>query len=144
MEIATMGKVIVTAKVENMSDLYEARKGERRAEDVRTLNLDDALVDTGATFLSLPRRHIQQLGLALERTRTARTIGGTVKLGIYSVVRLTIQGRDISTEVCEFPDDCPPLIGQIPLEGLDFVVDPNGQRLIGNPDHGGEAMIEIY
>jgi hypothetical protein len=46
--------------------------------------------------------------------------------------------------VTEIPDDCPVLIGQVPLELLDFVVDPKGQRLIGNPAHGGEHMIEIY
>jgi hypothetical protein len=67
-----------------------------------------------------------------------------IRLRIYSSVRLTIQGRDVVTEVCEVPDDCPPLIGQIPLEGLDFVVDLAGQRLIGNPEHGGEQMIELY
>jgi hypothetical protein len=42
------------------------------------------------------------------------------------------------------PDDCPVLIGQVPLEVLDFVVDPQGQRLIGNPAHGGEQILEIY
>jgi hypothetical protein len=26
----------------------------------------------------------------------------------------------------------------------DGSVDPRGQRLIGNPDHGGEWMIEMY
>jgi hypothetical protein len=30
------------------------------------------------------------------------------------------------------------------LELLDFVVDPVHQRLIGNPAHGGEQMIELY
>lgn len=38
----------------------------------------------------------------------------------------------------------PGLIGRIPLEWLDFVVDPRGQRLIGNRDHGGEQMLEMY
>ena len=33
---------------------------------------------------------------------------------------------------------------QIPLEGLDFVVDPTCQRLIGNPDHGGKQMIDMF
>ena len=47
-------------------------------------------------------------------------------------------------EAAEIPDACPVLIGQIPLELLDFVVDPVGQRLLGNPDHGGEQMIEMY
>jgi hypothetical protein len=39
---------------------------------------------------------------------------------------------------------CALLIGFIPLEMLDFVVDPRDQRLIGNPDHGGEWMIDMY
>ena len=47
-------------------------------------------------------------------------------------------------EAAEIPDACPVLIGQIPLELLDFVVDPVGQRLLGNPEHGGEQMIEMY
>jgi hypothetical protein len=30
------------------------------------------------------------------------------------------------------------------LENLDLVVDPRGGRLIGNPEHGGEQMFEMY
>lgn len=63
---------------------------------------------------------------------------------VYGTVRLTVQGRECNADVSEFPDECPVLIGQLPLEMLDFVVDPVGQRLIGNPAHGGEHMIEIY
>ena len=47
-------------------------------------------------------------------------------------------------DVTELPDECPVLIGQLPLEALDFVVDPVNQRLIGNPAHGGEHIIELY
>jgi hypothetical protein len=36
------------------------------------------------------------------------------------------------------------LIGQIPLEYLDLVVEARGQRLVGNPAHGGEHMFELY
>jgi predicted aspartyl protease len=144
MELATMGKVIVSATVENMKDLWAVEEGNLPGDEVRRLDLDDALVDTGATILCLPRRHIELLGLTQVRERTARSVAGTIRLRIFSVVRLTVQGRDVATEVCEIPDECPPLIGQIPLEGLDFVVDLQGQRLIGNPEHGGEAMIEIF
>ena len=45
----------------------------------------------------------------------------------------------------EVPDDTPVLIGQLPLEQLDFVsLDPRGGSLIGNPAHGGEQMYELY
>ena len=73
----------------------------------------------------------------------AKTTAGVVSFGIYGPVELTVQGRECMSEVAEFPDQCPVLIGQIPLELLDFVVDTIGQRLIGNPDHGGEQMIEM-
>jgi len=35
------------------------------------------------------------------------------------------------------------LIGYIPLELFDFVVDPGNQRLIGNPLHHGEHIIDL-
>ena len=144
MEIMTMGKVTVSARIENLQDTYEAEKGVLPAGDVRSVEVADALVDTGATMLSIPRRLIAQLGLTRRRTRTARTASGVVSFGIYGAVRLTVQGRDCIVEAAEIPDECPVLIGQIPLEGLDFVVDPAGQRLIGNPDHGGEQMIDMF
>lgn len=144
MEIANVGKILVAAKIENLRDLFEVEKGALPADEVRKVEVLDALVDTGASTLCLPRRFIQQLGLKAFRHRTARTPGGTVSLGMYSIVRLTVQGRECNLDVAEVPDDCPVLVGQIPLEMLDFVVDPSGQRLIGNPEHGGEQMLEIF
>jgi len=144
MEIVTMGKVAVRARIENLLDLYNTRSGSLPAEQVRTVEVPDALVDTGATLLSLPGRLIQELGLKRHRTRTARTAAGVVSFGIYDAVRLTVQQRDCVVEVAEVPDDCPVIIGQIPLEVLDFVVDPSAQKLIGNPEHGGKQMIDMF
>jgi predicted aspartyl protease len=144
METQPMGKVLVTAKIENMKDVYAVELGTLAPEDVRTAKIPNALVDTGATMLSLPKRLIHQLGLERLRTRRARTTAGVAEFGVYSLVQLTIDGRDCRVDVAELPDDCPVLIGQIPLESLDFVVDRVGQRLIGNPEHGGEHMIDLY
>jgi hypothetical protein len=44
----------------------------------------------------------------------------------------------------EGPNELPVLIGQIPLEHLDFVVDLRNRTLIGNPAHGGEHVYELY
>jgi hypothetical protein len=63
---------------------------------------------------------------------------------MYGVVRLTIQGRYSHVEVSEVAEGCPVLIGQLPLEALDFVVDPKRQRLVGNPDHGGQQMFDMF
>ncbi len=144
MEILTMGKVVVSARIENLADLVRSSAGDIPPSDVRALDVADALVDTGATMLSLPRRHIETLGLKRRRTRTARTTAGLLPFGVFEPVRLSVEGRDCIVEVCEVPDECPPLIGQIPLEALDFVVDPSGRKLTGNPDHGGEQMIDLF
>jgi predicted aspartyl protease len=143
MELSTMGKVLVTAKIENLFDVENRERGVLPADQVRTVEVTDALVDTGATTLLLPKRLITQLGLRSYRTRPSRTIGGTVPLSMYTAVRLTVQGRDCINDVGEIPDEFTVVIGQVPLELMDWVVDPKGQRLIGNPAHGGEHIIEV-
>ncbi len=144
MEALTMGKVIVTAKIENLEDLFNAEKGILPDGQVRRLEVPDAIVDTGATTLLLPKRMIAALGLKPLRTRHSRGLGGDFLLPMYGTVRLTIQGRDCSLDVGEIGDEYPVLIGQIPLESLDWVIDPKGQRLIGNPEHGGEWGVDAF
>ncbi|MBI5757343.1 MAG: retroviral-like aspartic protease family protein [Planctomycetales bacterium] len=144
METAVMGKVVVAAQLENLGDLLNIATGQLSPDKVRKVEVSDALVDTGAMLLSMPKRLIEQLGLVPVRKRWAQTTNGRVERTIYNAVRLTIQGRDCTCDVAELPDDCPVLIGQIPLEGLDFIVDPVGQRLLGNPAHGGEQMIDLF
>jgi predicted aspartyl protease len=144
METETMGRVTVAAKIENLGDLFMASKGLLPADQVRSIEVTDALVDAGATILSMPTSMIQQLGLELLRARTAVTAAGTKTLRVYGTVRLTVEGRDCPTGVTEVPDECPVMIGQVPLELLDFVVGMRSRRLVGNPAHGGEPMLEIY
>lgn len=138
-----MGKVLVTATIENLDDIFAVRKKLLSEDQVRRVEVADALVDTGATGLLLPSRFIAQLGLEPLRVRPSRTIAGPVPLQIYRAVRLTVQGRDCISDVGEIPDDFSAVIGQVPLELMDWVVDLRRQQLIGNPEHGGEHMIEV-
>ena len=139
-----MGIVLVAARIENYDDVKSAEKGLIAPAEVRRIQVDDARVDTGATYVSMPLRLINQLGLKRLKTVQARTAAGPVTFGIFEPVKLTIQGRDCEVRVAEVADNCPVLIGFLPLEQLDFVVDSKNQRLIGNPDHGGEFMIDMF
>ena len=144
METAVMGRVLTEAIIENLNDLVAVEMGVLPVDQVRRVSVTDALVDTGATMLSLPKRLIEQLGLKKRSVRRVTTSQGMAETDLYSTVRLTIQGRDCPIDVLEVPDEVPVLIGQIPLEYMDFVVDPQSRRLIGNPAHGGEQMYELY
>jgi predicted aspartyl protease len=139
-----MGRVLTEARIENLRDLWAVEEGRAQLESVRQLILTDALVDTGATTLALPTRLIRQLGLSKVREQRAISFQGPAAINIYEVVRLTILNRNCAVEVMEVPDDVPALIGQIPLEMLDLVIDLQGRRLTGNPAHGGDHVLELY
>lgn len=139
-----MGRVLTEATIYNLVDLAEVEQGKRAIEDVRKIVAPEALVDTGATMLSMPRSMIDQLGLTKRTEKRAMTAGGSVTIGLFGTARLEIMGRDMSLDVLELPEGNPVLIGQIPLEQMDWVVDMPGRRLIGNPAHGGEQMFELY
>ena len=129
-----MGKVTITFKVTNYDDLSDlARKRtKRRPRQIEA----EALVDTGATRLYLQHGVITALGLRAVSEITSRTISNrSEKRVVYSPVELEIQGRTGHFDVVELPDALPNIIGQIPLEHLDWVVDPRGRKLIPNPEH---------
>jgi clan AA aspartic protease len=140
----TMGRVTVSATVKNLGDMVLVERGLLAADQVRSIEVNDALVDTGATILSLPKRMIEQLGLSFVRARPALTSAGTISVNVHGTARLTIQGRECPSDVTELPNECPVLIGQIALESLDFVVDMREGKLTGNPAHGGEQILEMY
>jgi predicted aspartyl protease len=144
MEAITMGKVVVSAKIENLDDLFGVQKGTLQNDQVRRIEVPDALIDTGATGLLIPKRFIVQLGLLPFRTRSSKTVGGDTMLNTFMAVRLTVQERECHCDVTEISDDLPILIGQVPLELMDWLVDPKGQRLIGNPAHLGQFMHDAF
>ena len=144
METAEMGRVLVEAKVENLEDLWEVRKVTRAPDKVRSIVIPEALFDSGATGLSLPTSTILKLGLRKQYTKNFRSATGVGTASVYDTVQLTVQGRDCRVDVMEVPDGTPTLIGQIPLEWLDFVIDMKNHKLIGDPRHGGEQIYEMY
>ncbi len=126
--------VIVSAVIENLEDLSAARMSS--SDPVRRVEVGDARANADIFGLMLPKRLIDQLGLepliAWDGTR------------VYRGVRLTVQGRDCILDATQANDDSPVLIGRLPLLIMDWVIDVQGQKLIGNPAHGGVEMIEVY
>ena len=129
-----MGKLTVTFKATSYDDLSDvARKRTKRAP--RRVEAE-ALVDTDATRLYLQRQVIAALGLRAVSQITSRTMSDRAeKRIVFSPVELEIQGRRGSFDVVQLPDTLPNIIGQIPLEHLDWVVDLRGGKLIPNPEH---------
>ncbi|MBI5369318.1 MAG: aspartyl protease family protein [Planctomycetes bacterium] len=133
-----MRHVQVQIRVQNYVDWALAQ--ENRRIKVRTVLIPDALVDTGTTYLCLPRRFIKELGLrAFPKTVAVTTAAGVVQRRLYGGALLSIDDRTDEFTVAELPDEAPALIGVIPLEALDYMVDPTTQRLLGK--HGKKRVL---
>ena len=137
-----MGKVFVKMKLTNHGDLVlraaKVLKGKPRTVEA------EALVDTGATRLYLQASLIKTLGLRREGEVQSKTTNSVRRRAVYQPVRLEVMDRHGVFEVVEVDDDVPNLLGQIPLEYLDFVVNPKARKLIPNPEHGDKQMSEEY
>lgn len=143
MESVMMGRVLTEATVENLNDLWDARRGLIPPDQVHRIHVMAALVDTGATTLALPTHLIKQLGLSKSYEKPGRSSKGTGPVSVFDAVHLTIMGRTCTVDVMETPDEIPAMVGQTPLVMLDLVVNPRECRLTGNPAHGGKHILEI-
>ncbi len=137
-----MGRTFVDVEVENFKDLEDRRAAGNGHVKVRKLKVR-ALVDTGSALLCLPAKAIRKLGLHRNRSTRVRTANGVVERGIYQAVQITILERQCLGEVMEIPEDVPPLLGFIPLESLDLVVNPKSNRVTHNPENGGKYTLDL-
>ena len=120
-----MGRIVASVKIDNVSDA---------AKSLRC----DALVDTGASFMVLPKAWRDRLG-DLETTTQVEmetATQQTIKGEVCGPVRIQIEGfRPIYSEV-SFVDMQPedgeyePLIGYLVLEQSQARVDILGHRLV--------------
>ncbi len=137
-----MGKVIVKLR---LTSQWESANYERGASPRKPRQIGaEALVDTGATRLYLKPSVIKALRLRQVDKVESQTANGIRTHAVYEPVRLEVMGRSGTFDVVDIDERAPNLLGQVPLEVLDFVADPKAQKLIPNPEHGGIQMTEIY
>lgn len=138
-----MGKVTSTIALTNRIDEILAARGFIPAEQVRSLTLDDVLVDTGATRLCLPEEIITQLGLTLVGEIDVKTAVGVRKVRIFEGVKLSVEGREGRYDCLELPEGQDPLLGLIPLEDLGLEPDLKNQRLRVLPAEGKDTYMTV-
>jgi clan AA aspartic protease len=129
----------------NNTDLDNVQRGLMKPEEVRTEEIE-ALVDTGATQLVIPIDVCQRLGLRPGRTVPVLLADGSEREMTYMTsLHISILGRDMSCDALASPEGTTPLIGQIPLEALDLIVDPRSRELRTNPAHpDGPVMYALH
>jgi clan AA aspartic protease len=138
-----MGKVLTNLTVINRADQLFAEAGYIPDENVRSVTLEDVLVDTGATTLCLPADTIAKLGLKILKEVDVATATGIGKARIFQDAKISICGREGTFECLELPGGNNPLLGVIPLELLGLELDLKNQKLKVLPISPTETYLTI-
>lgn len=89
-----------------------------------------ALVDTGASYLSLPGRVLRRLGYRpLDRQRVVFATGESAEWPVTEV-RVRLLGRERTVIAFVAAEGAPTLVGAQTLETFGLGVDPLGRRLV--------------
>ncbi|MBM4037633.1 MAG: aspartyl protease [Planctomycetes bacterium] len=138
-----MGRTKATLRVRNAYDVERAAQGLIPPSEVRAIEVE-AIVDTGATYVCLPRAEIERLGLRFQENRPIRTANGRAVRRVFAGAEVELLGRSFPMNVMENDEETPPLIGFLLLEALDLVVDSKAERVTTNPEHDGKWVLDCF
>lgn len=139
-----MGEVKEYFQLTNFSDLCLAKGGHLPKDKIRSLQLE-MIVNTGATMVVLSEDIARKLGLEKENEVYMRLADNSLRK-CFKAKGLLVQfdGRESLTDCLIGEKGIESLLGQIPLEEMDLVVDCNNKRIIPNPDSPDKPVLKVY
>jgi clan AA aspartic protease len=136
-----MGTVYAELILKNAVDVGSAWRGYITEKEVHQVAVR-ALVDTGAGTLVIGDDICQKLGLSIKGLRGVTLAGGEHVVGkITEPVEIHWNERFSTFLALVLPGEHEVLLGAIPLEDMDLIVDPKRQELIGA--HGDEVITRV-
>jgi clan AA aspartic protease len=131
---ASMDEVRVEIELENFVDRGLVRRGQLAEAEVRAVKVR-AIVDTGAVMLMLPRDVVEALGLDEIRSAVVTCADNRKEeLVVAGGVTVRVGSRSAFVECLVGPPNSDVLLGQIPLEAMDLLVDCGRQELVPRPE----------
>jgi len=128
-----MGLTYADITLSNSVDVGMAQRGAMANTDVRQVTVK-ALVDSGAYMLTIDTSIKTQLGLNVFETLEVELADGTrQECEIAGPVILRFKNRRTSCDALVLPGATEVLLGAIPLEGLDVLIDAKTQQLVVHP-----------
>jgi clan AA aspartic protease len=129
-----MGLVYAEIELISIDDIVLSRRGFLAAHKIKRITVN-ALVDTGAYMLVITDDVRRALDLPLIEEQMFRMADDTERTGeVVGPVEVRFENRRASVDAVVLPGAMEVLLGSIPLEDLDVVIDPRQQRLIVNPE----------
>ena len=136
-----MGEGPVMVRLSNAADMALVRRNLMRPEEIRAVEAD-ALVDTGAVTFVLPSLVVERLGLARPFKQVAEYADGRrEEVDVTEPVFVELLGRHTVEEALVLGDEV--IVGQTILEKTDLYVDCRQKRLLPNPAHPDQSVLQV-
>ena len=128
-----MGLTYADITLANGTDVDLAQTDRLEKDSVRKMEVT-ALVDSGAYLLTIDESIKTQLGLSVKEVREIELADGSrSECEVVGPVDLYFKNRSTTCRAIVLPGATEVLLGAIPLEDLDVMIDPKSQQLIVNP-----------
>jgi clan AA aspartic protease len=138
-----MSPVYADIELINSTDLEMAKRHMIGEEEVKRIHLN-ILVDTGSYLLAINESIQAQLQFSvLDKKKAQLADGRILECDEVGPIELRFKNRSTTCRAMVLPGDCEPLLGAIPLEGMDVLIDPLRQQLIVNPEHPYFAVMKM-
>lgn len=129
-----MGLVYAEIELISGDDLVLNRRGFLPEAKIKRMKVN-ALVDSGAYMLVINEHIKEQLDLSFIEEQVFRLADESeLRAEIVGPVEIRFENRSTTVRAAVLPGDVEVLLGSIPIEDLDVVIDPKQQRLIVNPE----------
>lgn len=130
-----MGLVYAEIDLISNDDLVLHRRGYLAEEKIKQVTVN-ALVDSGAYMLCINENVKAQLDLPVIEKQFSRLADETLlELEIVGPVEIRFENRSTSVRAMVLPGNSEVLLGAIPMEDMDVLIDPKRQKLLVNPEH---------
>jgi len=127
--------------LENVVDRGLSRRGALPDTEVRRITVH-AVPDTGAWTLVINEEARQKLGLDIVGAIDSTLADGNItKCAVTEAVEIRWKNRSIVQQALLIPDAKDILLGALPLEGMDLMVDPVNECVVGV--HGDEPLYRL-
>ena len=138
-----MGLIYADIELINGDDLVLARKHIIGKEEIKRMYVN-MLVDTGSVYMCINETVKEQLQLSVLEKRKAQLADGTVvEFDIVGPIEVRFKNRRCMVDAMVIPGDNELLLGDIPLEDMDVLIDPVRRELIVNPEHPYMAQMKL-
>ena len=123
------------------ADLRLVQVGDLTEDQSRRVQVT-ALVESCSSLLAIPRSLVRLLNLRkVDEVQTELANGEILQVDVVGPIEVRFQNRRATVDWVGIEAETEGLLGAIPMQGMDVMIDPKRERLMVNPDSPDKARL---